>query len=446
MLKPKEIMDMMAKGRPTKRAFTSEAVESVISEIKSKAKDRELALLFERCFPNTLDTTIRYEETNGKPDTYVITGDIDAMWLRDSTAQVFPYIRLVNKDEALKKLVAGVVNRQANYIRIDPYANAFNDTPIGSIWESDHTKMIPELHERKWEIDSLCYHVRLAYTYWKQTSDSSCFDTEWKKTAEQIYGTFKDQQRKEREDFYTFQRAALQATDTLADNGLGYPVNPVGLIASSFRPSDDATVLPFLIPANFFAVTSLKQIAEILNSVYKTNDLADKCLELAKEVEEAILKYAVVEHKEFGKIYAYEVDGFGGQLLMDDANVPSLLSLPYLGCVNKDDAVYINTRKFVLSKSNPWYFSGKVLSGVGSIHTGRKKVWPISIVMQALTSSSFDEIEKCLETIKNSHAGTYFIHEGVDMDNPKDFSRVWFAWANTLVGELLLNTWEKKGF
>lgn len=446
MLKPKEIMDMMANGRPSKRAFTSEAVESVISEIKAKAKDRELALLFERCFPNTLDTTIRYEEKNGKPDTYVITGDIDAMWLRDSTAQVFPYIRLVNKDEALKKLVAGVINRQANYIRIDPYANAFNDTPVGSIWESDHTKMIPELHERKWEIDSLCYHVRLAYTYWKQTSDSSCFDTEWKKTAQQIYDTFKNQQRKEREDYYTFQRAALQATDTLADNGLGYPVNPVGLIASSFRPSDDATVFPFLIPANFFAVTSLKQIAEILNAVYKINTLADNCLELAKEVDAAILKYAVVEHKEFGKIYAYEVDGFGGQLLMDDANVPSLLSLPYLGCVHKDDEVYLNTRKFILSKSNPWYFSGKVLSGVGSIHTGRKKVWPISIVMQALTSSSSEEIDKCLEMIKNSHAGTYFIHEGVDMDNPKDFSRVWFAWANTLVGELLLNTWEKSSF
>ncbi len=446
MLAAKEIMAMMAKGRPTKRAFTSKIVESVIEEIKTKAKDKELALLFERCFPNTLDTTIRYEEISGKPDTYVITGDIDAMWLRDSTAQVFPYIRLVNKDEALRKLVAGVINRQANYIRIDPYANAFNDKPVGSIWETDHTIMIPELHERKWEIDSLCYHVRLAYTYWKQTGDNSCFDADWKKTAQRIYDTFKAQQRKGKEDHYKFQRCALQATDTLADNGLGYPVNPVGLIASSFRPSDDATVLPFLIPANFFAVASLKQIAEILKTVYKTKALADKCLELAKEVEDAIQEYAVVEHKEFGKIYAYEVDGFGGQLLMDDANVPSLLSLPYLGCVKENDKIYQNTRKFILSKSNPWYFSGKVLSGVGSIHTGRNKVWPISIVMQALTSHDSSEIKQCLEMIKNSHALTYFIHEGVDMDNPNDFSRVWFAWANTLVGELLLNIWEEKGF
>ncbi|MEI6057086.1 MAG: glycoside hydrolase family 125 protein [Lentisphaerota bacterium] len=446
MLSAKEIMAMMEKGRPSKRAFTSKAVEAVIDEIKAKAKDKDLAILFERCFPNTLDTTVRYREVKGKHDTYVITGDINAMWLRDSTAQVFPYIGLMGKDESLKKLIAGVVNRQASYIRKDPYCNAFNDEPVGSRWEMDKTKMIPDLHERKWEIDSLCYHVRLAYTYWKETKDSSCFDKEWKETAEKIYQTFKDQQRKDREDHYTFQRTTLQASDTLADNGLGYPVNPVGLIASSFRPADDSTLLPFLIPSNFFAVVSLRQIAEITKKCYSEDPISKNCSTLANEVEKALKKYAIVKHRKYGNIFAFEVDGFGGQVLMDDPNVPSLLSLPYLGCVDRKDPVYLNTRKFVLSKDNPWYYSGKVLSGVASIHTGRKKVWPISIIIQGLTSISDAETKKCLQMLKDSHAGTYYIHESINKDKPEDYTRPWFAWANTIFGEFLLKLWEKKGF
>ena len=163
----------------SERKFSSVAVENVIKEVKNHISNEELGWLFENCFPNTLDTTVKYSEIDGKPDTFIITGDIDAMWLRDSSAQVWPYVQLCNKDDELKKLIAGTINRQMKCILIDPYANAFNDGPGESHWQSDITEMKPELHERKWEIDSLCYPIRLSYHYWKTTNDTSCFDEDW---------------------------------------------------------------------------------------------------------------------------------------------------------------------------------------------------------------------------------------------------------------------------
>lgn len=442
----KTVDNLIYLSRPENRLFISSAVDSLIEEIKNKAQDQELAKLFENCFPNTLDTTVYYDEELGSPDTYVITGDIDAMWLRDSTAQVTPYISLINQDEKLKKMIEGVINRQSKYILIDPYANAFNKGCEGSPWQNDFTAMKPELHERKWELDSLCSHVRLSYMYYQKAEDFNVFTASWLESAKLIYKTFKDQQRKYSEKDYSFQRVTPVATDTLADNGLGYPVNPVGLIASSFRPSDDATILPFLIPANFYAVISLKQLAEIASKVCEDFEFSDKCSALAEEVKKAIYEYGVVEHKKFGKVFAYEVDGFGSHILMDDANVPSLISLPYLGCLDRNDELYQNTRRFLLSKNNPWYFHGKDLAGIGSIHTGRNYVWPIAIVIQALTSNDKLEVEQCVEYLKNSHAGTYFMHEGINKDNQFDYTRKWFAWANTLFGELLYKIWNERAF
>lgn len=441
-----EIVNLLGSSRPKNKLFTSVAVDNLIDEVKTKSKDKELAKLFENCFPNTLDTTVYYDKKSSSPDTYVITGDIDAMWLRDSTAQVTPYISLINQDDKLKRMIEGVINRQSKYILIDPYANAFNKADEGSPWQDDFTDMKPELHERKWELDSLCSHIRLSYMYYQKAEDSQFFNEGWLESAKLIFKTFKDQQRKDSEKDYSFQRVTPVATDTLADNGLGYPVNPVGLIASSFRPSDDATILPFLIPANFYAVESLRQLTEISSQVYSDFEFATQCKTLAEEVQNAIYEYGVVEHKKFGNIFAYEVDGFGSHILMDDANVPSLISLPYLGCLDKNDELYQNTRKFLLSKNNPWYFNGKDLAGIGSIHTGRGYVWPIAIVIQALTSNDELEVKQCVEYLKNSHAGTYFMHEGINKDNQFDYTRKWFAWANTLFGELLYNIWNQKGF
>ncbi len=420
-----------------KRNFTSKAVEATIQRVQKMIGDEELAWLFGNCFPNTLDTTVHYSEKGGKPDTFVITGDIDAMWLRDSTAQVWPYLSLVKDDEPLRKLIEGVIRRQTKCILIDPYANAFYNGPGHSEWYSDNTKMKPELHERKWEIDSLCYPVRLAYGYWKTTGDTSPFDADWKQSIRMIIQTFREQQRKENRGPYTFTRKTAWATDTVPGNGYGNPTKPVGLITSIFRPSDDATIYPFLVPSNFFAVAILKQAAEISQKIGDSS-LATECKTLATEVEQALKKYAIVEHPKFGKVFPFEVDGFGNALFMDDANVPSLLALPYLDSVSVKDPIYQNTRKLILSDSNPYFSKGKAGEGIGSPHTLVDSIWPIAVTMRALTSQSDAEIRAQLKQQKMTHAGTGFMHESFNKDDANNFTRKWFAWSNTLFGELVL--------
>lgn len=422
------------------RRFTSEAVEAAIKQMKASLPNKELGWLFENCFPNTLDTTVFYEEPGGIPDTYVITGDIDAMWLRDSSAQVHPYIPLAAKDAKLQKLVAGVINRQVKCILKDPYANAFyKDENQVSEWKSDITTMLPGIHERKWEIDSLCFPVRLAYAYWKTTGDTKPFGTDWKQSIQLTVQTFIEQQRKQGNGPYTFQRTTAWATDGVPLSGYGYPVKPVGLICSMFRPSDDATIFPFLIPSNFFAVTSLQQAAEMLHAIHNDAALANSCTTLAGEIATALARYATVEHAEFGKVYAYEVNGFGSYNLMDDANNPDLLSLPYLQAIKPGDAVYERTRSLILSPENPFFFKGTVAEGIGGPHAGMDMIWPLGITMRALTSTDSAEITQCIKWLIASHAGTGFMHESFHKDDASKFTRKWFAWANTLFGELLLH-------
>lgn len=427
------------------RRFTSKAVEKAIVEFKSKVKNPELGWLFENCFPNTLDTTVTYKTLNNRPDTYVITGDIDAMWLRDSSAQVWPYIAFINKDAELKNLVAGVINRQTTCILRDPYANAFYDDPskVGE-WKDDVTDMKPGLHERKWEIDSLCYPIRLAHKYWKLTGDTSPFDARWKQAIQSTLKTFKEQQRKTNDGPYSFQRKTAWATDGVPMNGFGYPVKPVGLICSSFRPSDDATVYSFLVPSNFFAVTSLNQASEMIRTIAKDDALATELSALASEVNAALQQHAVIDHPKFGKIYAYEVNGFGSFNLMDDANVPSLLGMPYLDAIKSTDPIYVNTRKMLLSLDNPFFFKGTAGEGIGGPHIGKDMVWPISIVIRALTSTNDQEIRECIQMLRKTHGGTGFMHESFHKDDPTKFTRKWFAWANTLFGELLWETYATK--
>lgn len=423
------------------RLFKSKAVESEIVRIKKMIKNPKLAWMFENCFPNTLDTTVRYRKTNGKDDTVVYTGDIHAMWLRDSGAQVWPYVQLANSDPELKAMLAGVIRRQFKCITIDPYANAFldpHDPNPDHQWMSDKTDMKLELHERKWEIDSLCYPIRLAYHYWKTTGDASIFDEEWLQAIELVLQTFHEQQRKNGNGPYKFQRKTERQLDTMNNDGWGNPVNPVGLIASAFRPSDDATTFQFLVPSNFFAVTSLRKTAEILATVNKKPELAEKCKNLAQEVETALKKYAIFNHPKYGQIYAFEVDGFGNQYFMDDANVPSLLAMPYLGDMDANDPIYQNTRNYVWSKDNPYFFKGTAGEGIGGPHIGYDMIWPMSIMMKAFTSRDEKEIQTCIKMLIDTDAGTGFMHESFNKDNPEKFTRAWFAWQNTLFGELIL--------
>jgi uncharacterized protein len=341
----------------------------------------------------------------------------------------------------LQQLIVGVINRQVKCIHLDRYANAFYKDPNQvSQWKSDITDMKPGIHERKWEIDSLCYPVRLAHQYWKETSDTTPFDKQWEESIALILKTFKEQQRKENKGPYSFERTTAWATDGVPLGGYGYPVKPVGLICSMFRPSDDATIFPFLIPSNFFAVVSLRNAAEMVKTISANHALADECMALANEVENALKKYAIIKTAQAGEIYAYEVNGFGSFNLMDDANVPSLLSLPYLDAVSGNDHLYMNTRKFVLSANNPFFFKGTAGEGIGGPHAGLNMIWPLSIIMRGLTSHDANEVKYCLQMLKHSNAGTGFMHESFNKNDASKFSRKWFAWANTLFGELILHT------
>lgn len=425
------------------RKFVSKAVEAKIAEVKSAIKDKELGWMFENCYPNTLDTTVEQGTRDSKPDSFVITGDLKALWLRDSTAQVTPYLSLVKEDKDLQNLIKGLIHRHAYSILLEPYANAFLKDLNEKGWD-DLPKNKPGILERKWEVDSLCYAMRLSYQYWKATNDISAFDEEWQKAMRLIVQTFKVEQLKDGKSPYTFIRNTTVHIDAPPFDGTGNPIKPVGLIRSAFRPSDDSTWFPFLIPSNAFAVVSLRHLAEIFAVALKNQTFANECQALADEVEQAIYKYAVTEHETFGKIFAFEVDGFGNRLFMDDANVPNLMSLPYLGFVKPNDPIYQNTRRFVLSDNNPYFRRGKFAEANGSPHTGKTNVWHLGIIMRAMTSNDEIEIKKCLTMLKRTHADTGFMHESFNPDNPKDFTRHWFAWANTIFGELILKIYNER--
>ena len=392
------------------RRFTSAAVEAYIAGVSKTIGDRDLASLFVNCFPNTLDTTVEPGTFDGKADTAVITGDIAAMWVRVSSAQVRPYLPLAKQDPALRKLLEGLIRRQARCILIDPYANSFmanlNDPPLeGS--RSDVTEMKQGVGERKYELDSLCSPIRLAHGFWATTGDISPFDTTWKQAMKLVVATMRTQQRKQGNGPYHFQRTSKISTETLPNDGFGNPIKPVGLIASGFRPSDDACIFPFLVPANLFAVTSLRKLAKMSHAVLADDELANEANALATEVETALRQYAVVNTPK-GKIWAYEVDGFGSSLLMDDANVPSLLGLPYLES-SPDAALYARTRSFVWSEQNPWFFRGTAGEGIGGPHVGMGMIWPMSQMVYVLTSDSDTEVGRALGMLKASSAALFFV-------------------------------------
>jgi len=432
---------------PADRRFQSAAIEAVITRVKAQIADPVLAAMFERCFPNTLDTTVFPGTLDGEPDTFVITGDIDAMWLRDSSAQVHPYVEFAKEDARLARLIAGVIRRQTRSILIDPYANAFtrNTTDPPLSWSvKDQTDMKPGVAERKWEVDSLCYTIRLAHGYWRATGDTTVFDAAWKSAAMRIVSTFAEQHRLDDRGSYHFLRLTTDPYDTAALDGYGNRARPVGMIYSMFRPSDDACIYPLFVPGNLFAIRALEQLRELNAATVADARLGAACDQLLKSVRTAVERYGIVQHPEAGSIWAYEVDGFGNALLMDDANAPGLVSLAYLGCADVRGPLYQRTRRYVLSSSNPYFFTGAAATGVGSPHTGFKNIWPMGIILRALTSVDDGEIRQCLKWLRDTTAGTNFIHESFDANDPAQFTRPWFAWANTLFGELIVRLAKEK--
>ncbi|CAM3461884.1 MULTISPECIES: glycoside hydrolase family 125 protein [Saccharibacillus] len=412
------------------------SVERLIADVTEKLGTRtKLACMFGNCIRNTLTTTLRPQQDG---TVFVITGDIPAMWLRDSAAQVRPYLLLANEDEAISDLVKGVVQRQIRCILHDPYANAFNESANGSGHQDDRTEMTPWIWERKYEIDSLCYPLQLAYLLWQKTGRTDHFDDEFRLACLTILDVWRTEQHHGEESGYRFERLHGPASDTLPHAGRGNPVVVTGMTWSGFRPSDDACEYGYLIPANLFAVVVLDCMQRIASDVYEDAELSRSAAELQAEIRGGVERHGIVDHPEFGPMYAYETDGKGNYNLMDDANVPSLLSLPYFGYGRADDELYVNTRRFILSEHNPYYYSGTAAQGIGSPHTPPRYIWHISLAMQALTSTDREERGRLLLLLENTDADTGFLHEGFHADDPAQYTREWFSWANALFSELVL--------
>lgn len=417
---------------------TASVIASEIQKLEPQLRAYpELWDHFRKCFLNTIETTV--QQSDG--DTFVITGDIPAMWLRDSTAQVLHYLRFADHSE-VADMVEGLLQRQADCILRDPYANSFNREEISG---SPHNRDLPRVSgwvwERKYEIDSLCYPLWLAEKFYNKTGRTAFLNEKFADAIRAILTVFRTEQNHSTSPYY-FIRTDCPPSDTLTCEGRGEPVAVTGMTWSGFRPSDDACKYGYLVPSNLFAVRALKS-AEKLASLAGWEDLAAQSASLGAEIAEGVRKHGLVEHPEFGQIYAYEVDGLGNSNLMDDANVPSLLALPYLEVCEKNDPLYLRTRAFVLSSENPYYYQGSLARGIGSPHTPAGYIWPIALCVQAMTSTDVGEIANILKTLMNTHGGTGFMHESFDPNAPEQFTRDWFAWANSMFGELVFRLYEE---
>ena len=395
-----------------------------------------LRKVFHDCFLNTLETTVQAQPG----DTFVITGDIHAMWLRDSTAQVLHYLRFADA-EPVAELVEGLIARQAKCVLIDPYANAYNREPSDFKPYDDRPRASDWVWERKYEIDSLCYPVWLAWRFYEKTGRTGFLTGQFAEMLRTIVDVFRTEQDHAQSD-YRFERTNCPPSDTLSHEGRGEPVAVTGMTWSGFRPSDDACMYGYLVPSNLFAAQELTHLAKFARML-GDEELAADAEKLSGEIREGVEKYGHVQHPTFGDIYAYETDGMGHYNLMDDANVPSLLALPYLGACAKDDPAYLRTRAFVLSRENPYYYEGALAKGVGSPHTPAGYIWPIALCVQAMTTDDNAEVARLLDTLMHTHAGCECMHESFDPDAPEKFTREWFAWANSMFGELIYRLYDE---
>ncbi|WP_327635684.1 glycoside hydrolase family 125 protein [Kribbella sp. NBC_00482] len=403
--------------------------------VREATGDDVIAEMFQRSMAANLPAV-----AERMPDgtTFVLTGDIPAMWLRDSAAQLRPYLLLCKDDPGLQDVLIGVLHRQLEYVVLDPYANAFNKEANGAGHTSDETEMSPWVWERKYEIDSLCFPLDLAYRLWRITGRADVIDNRFRAAAEAIVELWTVEQDHEARSPYRFQRHDDRPSDTLVREGRGRLTRPTGMSWSAFRPSDDATELGFNVPGNMFASVVLGYLQEIATEVLRDEPLADRAKALKAEIDEGIATFGTVEHPEHGRVYAYEVDGLGETLLMDDANMPSLLSIPLTGYAAPDDPTYLATRALLLSPENPYYYSGTAASGIGSPHTPPRYIWHIALAVQGISSTSAEERQQLLELLRDTTGGTGQMHEGFDVDDPRKFTREWFSWANAMFCELAL--------
>ena len=450
---------MKLKTRPDydKRSFISVEVDNYIETFGKKFKDATLYKIFSNCYPNTLDTTVDYDDE--KIETFIITGDIKAMWLRDSSLQIFPYLKHCPKDEHLSNMIKGLFKKQIEYILFDPYANAFNKIPLESPWANDITykrdkdgnfinAMNPYLWERKYELDSIIFPLFSISTYYQLTKDSSVFKIlNFFEMLNKIIFVIKKERRGTDEENenegpqYSFQRIVAEPFDSL-HFGRGNPCKTCGLIKSSFRNSDDSALFPYNIPENCLLVSTFKLLIECFDNKSMDEELKKKFETVQNEIKDimtsvkkAIYEYGVITDLKTGeKYFAFEVDGFGNYYFMDEPGYPNLISLPFFKFCSAKDEIYLNTRKRILSEKNPYYIKGKYGAGCSSSHAYRTYIWPLFTIMQGITSNDEGEIKNCLKMLIQSAGNTYFMHESYDVDDVNKFTREWFAWANSFFG------------
>jgi uncharacterized protein len=412
-----------------------------LHERVAAAVGEQAATLVERFVAETMNRAARRLDDG---TVFLVTGDIPAMWLRDSAAQVLPLLRLGSYCPAAEEFVAAVLRRQLSFIVLDPYANAFNAGPDGAGHQRDKTAMSPRIWERKYEIDSLCYPLHLAERFWRGTGRTDVFDELYWHAVERVVELWEVEQDHETRSDYRFQRRFARSRGTLARHGRGAPVAVTGLTWSGFRPSDDACVYHYNVPGNMFASLVLSRLPRIAEAASHPDNpltlaLIERASRLREAIEQGLREHAVVDDPATGPRWAYEVDGRGGVLQMDDANVPSLLSLPRLGYCGYDDSTYQATRAFVLSPRNPYYYSGTAAAGIGSPHTPKRHVWPIALAMAALTDPDEAAKRAAVATILATRGGTDRIHESFHVDRAEKWTRRWFSWAEATFCELVLD-------
>ena len=433
-------------------------MEQVIEDITSRMTDKDLARLFENAFPNTVDTTVAWHvdgtqkkakskhsyrsASEGQWDgaqSFIVTGDINAEWLRDSTNQLQQYQALAPKDPQIESLILGAINTQVEFVIQSPYCNAFQPPPPSGLpatgnGQSDtvHPAYEPsQVFECKYELDSLAHFLKLGNQFYASTQSTAYLTPRWYAALDTVLEVLKEQSKPTfnsstgmfEQNEYTFMRNTNTATETLDLAGVGNPLNGhTGLVRSAFRPSDDATIFGYFIPANAMMSVELKRTAAILNSVGK-EELSNVLLKRGEIIEKGVWEHGVVTHKKYGEVFAFEVDGYGSRLLMDDANLPSLLSLPVLGFLDRFDTTYQNTRRMVLERAgNPYYLNGTDFSGIGGPHIGLQYAWPMSRLVQAMTSTNDTEIMDCLQAVLNtSRLG--LVHESINVNNVLDYTR-----------------------
>ena len=427
---------------PHERSTYVPDVDDYIESLARSIKNSELKRLLVNTFTNTLDTTLYNYEEQGLQKSFVITGDIPAMWLRDSTAQVWQYLPLLKVSADIQNIFQGLIRKQSECITLDPYANAFYHKAKYGYHKFDLTPMKAGVHERKWELDSLCYHLHLCTEYFSQTQDTSIFDLVWLSGFELILKTFRVQQRKHGHGPYVFDRITTNRVDTLSNLGYGPRYKATGMIASSFRASDDACVYPFNIPANMYARHVLAHIQPLLSAIGR-QDLVNECQALCSDIQIGLDEWAIENSKNLGAYFRFEVDGRGNSLAIDEPNSPNLSSLAYLGVFPSDDATFVNTARLMNGPSNPWYFSGSIASGVGSPHTGKDMIWPMAMILNMFNQSNTGQIEKSLMELIISSSGTGLLHESFHKDNAQIFTRPWFAWCNSLFSDVVIKLMQR---